>query len=132
MHHEWTMFAALDPEGSFAAVCGITWTLLCPTSAVAAIVALILCLFRRTARQAFRLSKLGLWTGIVAATAAAAGTFATISFPTNPPQSVSDAVILVLLTCLAPAVAFAANRVSRRKLPAAPPLDATADAAPVN
>lgn len=110
------MVVALDPAGPFAAVCGITWTLLCPTSAVAALVSAALCPFRRTVRQALRLSRVGFWAGTIAFVVAVIATLATAGFPKDPPESVIDAVIMILLTGIPPAVAFFIMRFGRRKL----------------
>ena len=78
MHDSSTMFAAaVDPAGPFAAVCGITWTLLCPTSCVAAVVSAALCPFQRMTRQALRLSRVGLWAGSIAFVVATVATVRT-------------------------------------------------------
>ena len=111
-----TIFAAVDPAGSFAAVCGIAWVLLCPTSGVAALVSAALCPFQRTARQALRLSRVGIWAGTIAFVVAIVATVATAGFPKDPPESVADAVLLISLTGIAPVVAFFTGRFSRRKM----------------
>jgi cytochrome bd-type quinol oxidase subunit 2 len=116
MADSFIMLAAIDPAGPFAAVCGITWTLLCPTSGVAALVSAALCPFQRTARQALRLSRVGLWVGLVAFFVAVVATVATAGFPKDPPESVADAVPLILLTGIAPVLSFFTGRVSRRKI----------------
>jgi len=117
MHDSYiTLAAAVDPAGPFAAVCGITWTLLCPTSGVAAIVSAALCPFRRTARQALRLSRVGVWTGSIAFLVATVATVATAGFPKDPPESVAEAVLLISLTAIAPILAFFAGRFSRRRI----------------
>ncbi len=116
MHASPVMLAAVDPAGPFAAACGITWTLLCPTSAVAALVSAALCPFRRTARQAIRLSRVGLWAGSLAFLVAIVATIATASFPKDPPESIADAVLLVSLTGVAPVLACFTGRLSRRKI----------------
>jgi hypothetical protein len=87
------MLAAVDPAGPFAAACGITWTLLLPTSGVAALVSAGLCPFRRTVRQAFRLSRVGLWTGSIAFVVAVVATVATAGFRKDPAESVTEAVL---------------------------------------
>src|SRR5215813_6457005 len=101
MHNSSVMLAAVDPAGPFAAICGITWTLLCPTSGVAALVSAALCPFRRTARQALRLSRVGLWAGSIAFLVAIVATVVTAGFLKDPPESVADAVLLILLTGIA-------------------------------
>jgi cytochrome bd-type quinol oxidase subunit 2 len=116
MRDSFIMLAAVDPAGPFAAVCGITWTLLCPTSGVAALVSAALCPFQRTARQALRLSRVGLWAGSIAFIAATVATVATAGFPKDPPESVADAVLLISLTAIAPVLAYFIGRFSRRKI----------------
>jgi hypothetical protein len=116
MHYSIIMLASVDPAGWFAAVCGITWTLLAPTSGVAALVSAALCPFQRTVRQALRLSRAGVWAGSIAFLVALVATLATTGFPKNPPESVADAVLWVLLTGIAPALAFFTGRFSRRKI----------------
>ena len=116
MHDSSIILAAVDPAGPFAAVCGITWTLLCPTSGVAALVSAALCPFKRTAHQALRLSGVGLWAGSIAFVVATVATVATAGFPKDPPESVADAVILISLTAIAPVLAYFTGRLSRRKM----------------
>ena len=116
MHDSIFIFAAVDPAGPFAAVCGITWVLLCPTSGVAALAAAVLCLFRRNARQALRLSKVGLWCGSIAFVVAIVATVATAGFPQDPPESVAEGVLLILLTGIAPVLAYFTGRLSRRRM----------------
>src|SRR5215469_5635381 len=117
MSHEIPIQAfAVDPAGTFAAVCGITWTLLFPASGVAALVSAILCPFQRTACQALRLSRFGLWAGVVAVTVATVATIATAGFPKNPPEKVSDAIIIILMTGIAPVVSIFTGRISRAKI----------------
>lgn len=110
------ILAALDPAGLFAAVCAIIWTLLCPTSCVAALVSVALCPFQRTASQALRLSKLGFWAGVIAFIVSFAATLATAGFPTNRPSETEDGLILDFLTALAPILAFFTGRCSRSKI----------------
>jgi len=116
MHDSSIMLAAVDPAGPFAAVSGITWALLCPTSGVAALVSAVLCPFRSTARQALRLSRVGIWTGSIAFLVAIVATVATAGFPKDPPESVADAVLLISLTGIAPVLAYFTGRFSRRKI----------------
>ena len=116
MHDPFIMLAAVDPAGPFAAVCGITWTLLWPTSGVAAIVSAPLCPFQRTAHQALRLSRVGMWAGVTAFVAALVATVATAGFQKDPPESVSDSVLWIVMTGIAPAIAYFTGRFSRRKI----------------
>jgi cytochrome bd-type quinol oxidase subunit 2 len=117
LQYSFIMLAALDPEGPFAAVCGITWTLLSPTSGVAALLSAALCPFQRTARQAFRLSRVGLWAGSVALVDAI---FMVVfdGFHKDPPEPAPDAVltIFICLTIVAPVLSFFTGRISRRKM----------------
>jgi cytochrome bd-type quinol oxidase subunit 2 len=113
------ILAALDPAGPFPAICGITWTFMAPTSGVSALVAAALCPFRRTARQAYRLSQAGLWTGIAAFLAALAGTLVTAGWEGVPKDTPGDAALLIVLTGIAPLLAFLTRRWSRRKMKAA-------------
>jgi cytochrome bd-type quinol oxidase subunit 2 len=118
MHTRVVMLATVDPAGPFAAVCGLIWTLFLPTSAVAAIVSVALCSFERTARQAFRLSRVGLWTGSVAFVVAIVATVATDGFHESARESAGDAMLTILLTGIAPLLALFTWRVSRRKMSA--------------
>lgn len=108
------MIAALDPAGPFAAACGITWTLLWPTSAVAALVSAALSPFHRFARQGLRLSKLAVWSGSIAFGVAVVATIATAGFPEDPPQPIWEALMLIVLTCIGPALAFFTARINQR------------------
>jgi hypothetical protein len=110
------MLAALDPSGPFPAICGITWTFLCPTAGGAALVSAALCLFQRTTRQALRLSRVGWWAGLLAFAAAILGTVSTAGFKTDPPESVGDAVLMISLTGIAPLLAYFTGRFSRRRM----------------
>jgi len=117
-----SFFAALDPAGPFAAVCGITWVLLGPTSAVSALVAGALCPFSRMSRQAFRLSRVGVWSGLFAFCAAAVATV-TVGGPDyikpgTPAyrDAILDSALLALVTGIAPLVAFFTGRYSQKKM----------------
>ena len=91
------MFAALDPAGPLPAICGITWTFMAPTAAVAALVSSALCPFMRMARQAYRLGQAAFWTGVGALLSAVVGTFVTAGWEGVPKDEPADAVILILL-----------------------------------
>lgn len=116
MQDSFGMLAAVDPTGPFAAVCGITWTLLCLTSGVAALVSAALCPFRRTVRQGLRLSRVGLWAGLIAFVVAIVATIATAGFSKNSPEPVGDASLLILLTGIPPGLAFFTGRLCRWKI----------------
>lgn len=118
--------AALAPSSLLPAACGITCVLLMPTSVVAVLVAGVLCPFRKPLRQALRLSKLAQRAGFIACAAITLGTACTYGYPTEPPQVLGDAVILLLLTAIAPTVAFFIRRFCLQRLEL---LDAVAQAA---
>lgn len=122
------MFAAIDPAGPFAAVCGITWVLMAPTSGVSALVSAGLCPFSRTAWQAWRLSRVAIWSGVLAFAVAVVATLATAGFETVPKESPQDAVVLIVLTGLAPLLGFFTGRWSQRKLVSRPAREAPASA----
>jgi cytochrome bd-type quinol oxidase subunit 2 len=125
------ILGAIDPAGPFAAVCGITWTFMAPTSGVSALVSAALCPFERTVRQAHRLSTAALWSGLAALTASVVGTVATAGWKEGPKESTTDAVLLILVTRLCPLLAIFTSRWSRRKLAAIPqPLPAEPGAPP--
>lgn len=109
------MMAALDPAGPIAGACGITWTLLCPTSTVAALVSAALSPFHHTARQALRLSRVGLWSGSIAFAVALFATVATAS-PTNPPEPLWEGLLIIVVTGIAPVLAFFTARINRRHI----------------
>jgi len=116
---------AIDPAGPVAAVCGITWTLMTPTSVVSAVVAAVLCPFRKTAKQAYRLSKVAIWSGTAAFLAAAVAMVGTAGWTESRPtpasqiKTISDlleSALLSALTVIPPLVGLFTALISRRKI----------------
>jgi hypothetical protein len=119
------LIAAIDPTGPIAAACGITWTLMMPTSAVSAMVAAGLCPFRKTAKQAHRLSKVAVWSGALSFFAAVVGMVGTAGWSESTPtpaseiEKISDLLQSALLgaaTGIPPLLGLFTAYVSRRKL----------------
>ena len=104
-----------DPGGSFASLCGIIWKVCFPFSGVAALVSAFLCPFPATACQARRLSRAALWGGAIAFIDAVVASLVTGGFFKMSQRLVVDAALMILLTGVAPTLAFLAGRVSRRK-----------------
>jgi hypothetical protein len=108
-----SFIAAMDPAGPAAAICGITWTLMMPTSGVSALAAAVLCPFRKTARQAYRLSKVAIWSGALAVLAAVVAMVGTAGWKNS---DLLASVLLGVATGLPPLVGVVTAFISRRKL----------------
>lgn len=110
------ILAVLDPAGPIPAACGFVWTFTAPAAAVAALVAVALCPFRRTARQAYRLSKVALWTRTAGFFAAVGAMVSTAGEAGAQQETAPDSVLLLRLSAVAPAVAAFTFRFSRSRM----------------
>ncbi len=93
-----------------------------PTAGVSALVSAVLCPFVRTAKQAYRLSRVALWSGAIAFVVALVATLVTAGWPDSAGdaaarrQKTIEAAIFITLTGVGPLIAFFTGRLSRRKM----------------
>jgi hypothetical protein len=114
----------ISVAGLFETIFGVSWTVLLLVSAATALAAVGFCIFKRTAHLAFRLGRVGLWTGAMACVIAIVATLATARVElmgeiSDAAGTIADAAITILATGVVPVVAFFAMRISRRTMEAA-------------
>lgn len=106
----------ISVAGLFETLCGVFLALLFLVSGATALAAVGFCFFKRTAQMAFRLGRIGIWTGTMACVVAIVGTLATAKV--EPSGTIADAAWTILFTGFIPVVAFVAKRISRRTIQA--------------